>query len=142
MLTAANCVSLVWLIIIYKKNKIYSKKIDMGLSNRYQIQENVSSTRLTIVLGFTQLLFFAAHLAINMTRRTFFTIMNRELYRILESVGYLLTYYTLILPIVMYIYIKRDIHNKITTLQDNINQNSSKGAEGAKLYFSMYGKQW
>ncbi|KAK6050112.1 hypothetical protein COOONC_12383 [Cooperia oncophora] len=134
--------TLVWLILIYRTDKRYLQRIDMGLSNRYQNQENVSSARLTIVVGSTQLLFFAAHLAINMSRRTLFTTMDTVLYRTLESVGYLLTYYSLTLSLVMYIYIKRQIRNKITSLQDSIHRNSSKGAESTNLYFSMYGKQW
>ncbi|XGW27100.1 hypothetical protein V3C99_007588 [Haemonchus contortus] len=141
-LTAANCVTIIWLIAIYERNKFYSRKLDIGLSNRYQVQENISSTRLTIVIGCTQLLFFTAHLALNMSRRAVFTTMSTVLYRILESVGYLLTYYSFILPLVMYVYIKRDMHNKITSLQNTINRNSSRGVEGTNLYFSMYGKHW
>ncbi|KAK6022071.1 integral membrane protein Srb [Ostertagia ostertagi] len=142
ILTGGNCVALVWVTIIYGKNKLYLKKIDLGLSNRYQIRENVSSSRMTIVVGFTQLLFFTTHLAINMSRRTQFTTMDTVLYRTLESIGYLLTYYSLILPIVMYVYIKRDLHNKIASFQNNINQSSSKGVEGSNLYFGMYEKHW
>ncbi|EYC11149.1 hypothetical protein Y032_0052g2249 [Ancylostoma ceylanicum] len=140
-LTALNFVTFAWIIILYEKNKCYSRKLDTHLSNRYQIQENVSSTKLTIIMGCTQLLLFAAHLGINIARRTQFATMDIILYRTLESVGYLFTYYSFMLPVVMSLFIKRERQTKIASLRDNINQ-SAKGSEGTDLYFGMYGKQW
>ncbi|CAJ0604026.1 unnamed protein product [Cylicocyclus nassatus] len=140
-LTGLNFVTFLWIIILHEKNKCSSKKQDTQFSKRYQVQENVASTRIVVNACCTQLLFFAVHLVTNMARRTRIDSMDVILYRTLESCGYLFTYYSLIVSIVIAVFVHRERQRRISTLRDNINK-SCKGEDGSKLYFRMYGKQW
>ncbi|KAK6750930.1 hypothetical protein RB195_002722 [Necator americanus] len=140
-LTALNFVTFVWVVILYIENKCFSKKLDTHLSKRYQIQENLESTRITIVLGSLQLLFFTIHLTVNMVRRTHIGSMGTIPYRTLESVGYLFTYYSLVVSIIMGLFIRRERQTKIASLRENINK-SAKGTQGSDFYFGLYSKRW
>ncbi|EYC11157.1 hypothetical protein Y032_0052g2254 [Ancylostoma ceylanicum] len=141
-LTAVNLLTFFWACTLLFINKIYKKRLDGNLSNRYQVRENLASTRLIMILGWMQFVIYAIHVSCNIARRASKDHMSTVLYRALASIGYMLTYYTFLTPLITVLLIGKERRTKLMSLRENLQQTSTKGAAGQNAYFNAYEKRW
>uniref|UniRef100_A0A1I7WN42 G_PROTEIN_RECEP_F1_2 domain-containing protein n=1 Tax=Heterorhabditis bacteriophora TaxID=37862 RepID=A0A1I7WN42_HETBA len=138
-LTVTNIITFLWTSVLHMKNRTYIKRLNVSLTNRYQLHENMMSLKLIVSLGVVQFTFYAIFLTMSIIRRSIVDTFDIVTYRIIASFGYTISYYTLALPILVTSLVTFNRRQREKTIKIAM---TMTGHEGRDNYFKQYRKQW
>ncbi|CAI4228466.1 unnamed protein product [Auanema sp. JU1783] len=136
-------ISIIIINLINKRLKIF--KTHSSLSSRYQISENVMTTRILIYISiFTTamyILYLCCTLTVRLTEQFSFFRNRYPLYQGLRNTSYVLPLFDLILPLVTQFV--HDYGRRASAIKRlEIIATAATGDEGWRMYSSVIQKQW
>uniref|UniRef100_A0A7I4Y228 G_PROTEIN_RECEP_F1_2 domain-containing protein n=1 Tax=Haemonchus contortus TaxID=6289 RepID=A0A7I4Y228_HAECO len=130
-----NLITLIIATILLFLNRLLSQRKSFDLNSSYQLREGATIIRIILPLTSFQTTFCAVYFGCILAFLSFEDVVDKVTYLILNAATYIIPYYTVVSPILMWFTIRWSQQLKQSRLKNIVNQTSND-------YFNAQKKMW